>query len=243
MTASVLLEFAAAEDLTRLDEVRKARDEAQAEARGLTLKAGELDAQAAEAHRAADASQAERRRALVDAVLSGNSGVTPPPAPSVPGPGAEELSAAASEMRRRAEARHAEVVAQHGRLRSLTIDLLKTCAQRAGGEYLKVARRLGSVHAAIGVVQHVLDGLGNVRAGRTPEVIVGRDWSDLVVPNSTALTALRSVGVVRGSHQRLPVLGGEERIRGAVDAEHADVIADIRDRLGEWPLSKKASDV
>lgn len=235
-----LLDYATEEEWAELKAAKEARDAAEAEQRLLTLKAAELEAKASMAGEAAQRKRTARRAAMVAATLGEAHASVAVDDGGEDGPTAEDIRAAAVEIRERAKAKEEEAATHHGQLRSRTIGLFQACAERAGADYLERARRLSEIHAAIGAVQLVLNSLGNVRAGTAPVAIVGQEWNDILIPNA-ALKALAGVGRVEGApYMRLPVVGGDRNtVWRAAQGAHEAAMQTIRELVGEWPLSRR----
>jgi hypothetical protein len=234
-----LLDYATDEERDELVGLRDARDNAEAEQRRLTQKAAELERQAGAASHAAEQDRAARRAALAAVALGEvDAGAVPAAPVAAAGESADELRDAAGVLKLRAEEKGQEASEAHGKLRARTIDLFTTCANRAAADYLERARRLAEIHAAIGGVQDLLNSLGNVRAGVTPRVLVSPDWHDLAIPSSEALPALRGKG--HDAWFKKWLAGGDESVNyRAASAAYAAAQAEIRDLVGEWPLSRR----
>jgi hypothetical protein len=232
---STLLIYATAAERAELVRVRERRDAADAEGRSLTLKAIDLDGQAADARSAAERAKTARRGALVAEALGEAAPGAAPSKPATEGPGADDIAAAAAELRQRAEAKRREATEAHGELRARTIDLFDACAQRASAAYREAGDLVARLHAAVGAAQLLLDSVG--QKGK----LVSERWSqDLLIPTSPGLKALRGVGAVRGSVQILPLAGGDEgRCRRSAEAAYSVARSDIRDLVGSWPLDRK----
>lgn len=234
-----LLDYATDEERSELRRLRDARDKAESEQRRLALKAAELERQAVAASQAAERARLARRAALAAVALGELEARAVPATPvATEGESADELRDAAGVLKLSAEEKEQEAVEAHGHLRVGTIALFKACANRAAADYLERSRRLAEIHAAIGGVQQLLNGLGNSRAGVTPEVIVGPDWHDLTIPSSESIPALRGQGYDCWFKKRLA--GGDEGVcRKAADAAFEAAQATIRGLVGEWPLSRR----
>lgn len=233
---TALLDFATDEEWEGLERAREARDAAEAEERGLTLKAHELERQAAEARKDADGAQTARRRALVAKALGEEGGSVAPARAPRDGHGADDLQAAAEELRSRAMRKADEASKAHGELRSRTVQMVEDCAHRCSEAYREAGNRVARLHAEIAAAQLVLDSVGQQCK------LVGEAWSDeLLIPTSPSLAALRGVGAVPGSrHQILPLAGGDGiRCRRAADAACSVARSEIRDLVGSWPLDRK----
>lgn len=230
-----LLDYATDEERDGLKRLREDRDAAESEQRRLENRAYDLDGQATVARSAVERAKHARRRALAARALGEDDDSATPTTPAPDEPGPEELADAASELRARAEAKREEAAVHHGSLRSRTIELFKACAERAATDYLEHARRLSELHAGIGAVQRLLDSLGNVYTGATPEVLVGPDWHGLAIPSSDQLRPLRGRG--HEAWYKRYLAGGDESISQKAATE-AYLLAqrEIAALVGEWPL-------
>lgn len=232
-----LLDYATDEERAELKRIRDARDAAEAEQRRLTLKAAEIEEQATLARMSVERAALKRRAALVSATLGESSPADVPAPAATDGASPDDLRDAATILRGRAKAKQEEATQHHGELRARTIALFKACANRAAADYLDRARRLAEIHAAIGAVQVLLNGLGNVYAGVTPEVIVGPDWDDLTIPGSEQLAPLRGKGHDAWFKRRLA--GGDQGVcQKAAHEAYSAAQAEIRELVG-WPLDRK----
>lgn len=234
-----ILDYATEDEWGELEEIAADREEAEAEAQRLTLKAADLERQASVAGQAAERVRVARRAALA-AVALGEVAAVDVPESKAPafGESSTDLQDAVTVLRDRAAEKRSEAEKLQGDLRARTIGLFKACAHRAAEDYLERARGLGQVHAAIGSVQELLDGLGNVRAGVTPEVLVDPTWFQVAVPSAEALAPLRGRG--HDAWFKKMLVGGDEGVsRQAASAAYGRARSEVAERLGCWPLDKR----
>lgn len=228
-----LMGYATDEERDAITRAREGRDAAAGEQRRLTEKAEELEYRASDLYQRAEAERAQRRAALVaEALGEGKAPAVKAEPPSGPGPA--ELREAAAELHRRAEAKRLEAQAAHDRLCRLTYDLFNSCADRAAADYVIAAKRLASLHAAIGAV----DKFRRERGGRSGDgTIVDPSFFELTIPGSVALAPLRAAavaglpGVIEGGDVRTCHMAAER----ALD----DAKAEVRALVGSWPFDRR----
>jgi hypothetical protein len=207
------VEAAAVADVARIDKARR-------------------EAEIAHYKRADECRKPDRSRVLAEAALRGEK---PPPEPEDP-PGApvEDYAATVKGLEAMREEAGRAVNEARAAIRAAGINLFRSAAERAAADYLLHARALEASHAAIGAAQTALD---NVGAGRGTDLLVGSNWSELKIPGSDQLGALKGANV---TPYGFPTIAGGDReaCHKAIRLAHEKVRAGLSQRLGRFPLDR-----